>query len=125
MPTANHSRSYLKQQSTNPAKRGPLSPTDKPRVLYPRRQWSANRKDVEQMMARYRAATGSQAESEPGSRGRVLRNKLAIRSKRQIDRAEYDALLRAQTEYLNLITADTRFTAVLLCQMHRDWLGSI
>ncbi len=62
---------------------------------------------------------------EPGSRGRVLRNRLGIRSKSQMDRIEYEALLSAQTAYLERVTPKTRFTAKLIRQMHKDWLGEI
>jgi cell filamentation protein len=74
---------------------------------------------------RYRTPSGPQAQAEPGSHGRVLRNRLGIRSKREMDRAEYEALLAAQTAYLDRITPDTRFTPQSLCQMHLDWLGEI
>jgi cell filamentation protein len=42
-----------------------------------------------------------------------------------MDRAEADALLAVQERYLGMITAETRFTAGLICQMHKDWLGGI
>jgi len=42
-----------------------------------------------------------------------------------MDQTEYDALLTAQAAYLGRIKSWTRFTASLLCQMHRDWLGGI
>lgn len=74
---------------------------------------------------RYLPASGAEAEFQPGSGGRVLRNLLGIRRKREIDHAEYEALLRVQESYLHRITAETRFTAGLLCEMHRDWLGGI
>jgi cell filamentation protein len=74
---------------------------------------------------RYVPASGAEAEFQPGSCGRVLRNLLGIRRKREMDQAEYEALLRVQESYLQSINADTRFTAALLCQMHRDWLGGI
>lgn len=45
---------------------------------------------------RYRTPHGPEAETEPGSRGRVLCNRLGIRLKREMDRAEYEALLAAQ-----------------------------
>jgi cell filamentation protein, protein adenylyltransferase len=75
--------------------------------------------------SRYQPPAGPEAEAEPGSRGRVLRNRLGIRRKRDIDAAEYEALLRAQEAYLQRISAETRFTAALLREMHRDWLGEI
>ncbi len=42
-----------------------------------------------------------------------------------MDREEYTALIAAQEEYLQHVTAETRFTANLLRAMHRDWLGSL
>jgi cell filamentation protein len=42
-----------------------------------------------------------------------------------MDRAEYQALLQAQEIYVNRLHSDTSFTAALLCEMHRDWLGGI
>ena len=42
-----------------------------------------------------------------------------------MDRAEYQAFVAAQERYLERITEETRFTATLLCEMHRDWLGGI
>jgi hypothetical protein len=45
---------------------------------------------------RYQPPAGPEGETEPGSRGRVLRNRLGIRRKREMDVAEYEALLRAQ-----------------------------
>jgi cell filamentation protein len=68
---------------------------------------------------------GLEAETESGSRGKVLRNRLGIRRKRDMDAAEYEALLRTQDAYLEQISAETRFTAALIRQMHRDWLGEI
>lgn len=74
---------------------------------------------------RYQPPAGPEAETQPGSRGRVLRNRLGIRRKRDMDVAEYEALLRAQEAYLQRISADTRFTAALIREMHRHWLGEI
>ncbi len=75
--------------------------------------------------SRYVTPEGVEAEFEPGSRGRVLRNRLHIWRKREMDRVEFDALVRAQEEYLRRIDPDTRLTAEILRQMHRDWLGGI
>jgi cell filamentation protein len=74
---------------------------------------------------RYQTPQGPEAEFEPGSRGRVLRNKRAIHSKRDMDRAEIVALEQAQEAYLDRVGADTPFTAALIGQMHRDWLGEL
>lgn len=75
--------------------------------------------------SRYRPATGVEAEGEPGSRGRVLRNKPGIQRKREMDRAEFEALTHAQMEFLGRVTTETRFTADLLRSMHRSWLGGL
>jgi cell filamentation protein len=74
---------------------------------------------------RYREATGPEGATEPGSRGRVLANLQGIKSPRAMDLAEYQALLVAQEWYATTLTAETIFTAELLCTMHRDWLGSL
>ena len=46
--------------------------------------------------SQYGPPTGAEAETEPGSRGRVLRNRLGIRRKREMDQAEYEALVRTR-----------------------------
>lgn len=74
---------------------------------------------------RYRVPPTPEAQYEPGSRRRVLKNLLGIRRKRDMDRIEYEQLLQAQERYLGIITDQTQFTAALLCRMHRDWLGKV
>jgi len=74
---------------------------------------------------KYQPPAGVEAEAEPGSRGRVLRNKLGIKRKRDMDRAEYEAFLQVQESALEWVTPQTRFTARLLCRIHQDWLGNI
>lgn len=77
------------------------------------------------MMSRYNLSQGVEAKFQPGSRRRVLMNRRGITRKRDMDQAEYEALVKVQESYLHIITPDTRFTAGLLCDMHRDWLGGI
>jgi cell filamentation protein len=56
----------------------------------------------------------------------VLRNLTGVTKKRDIDQLEFEAFVRVQLQYEESeISADTRFTPALLCQMHRDWLGEI
>jgi cell filamentation protein len=74
---------------------------------------------------RYVVSTGPEAEYEPGSRGRVLRNLLGIRRKRDMDRTEHEALVQVQAAYQRRSGPDTCFTAAMLRQMHRDWMGGI
>jgi cell filamentation protein len=71
------------------------------------------------------AATGPEAEFEPGSRGRVLRNRLGIKSKRAIERKESEALLATTQQLIDEVTVDHRFTAHDICSMHRRWLSGI
>lgn len=74
---------------------------------------------------RYMTPVGPEAEFQPGSRGRVLANLAGITRKREMDRAEFDALVRVQDAYLDQISAKTRFTTGMICQMHKDWLGPL
>ena len=71
------------------------------------------------------AAHGPEAEFEPGSRNRVLRNLLGIRSVREMDREETLALTRAQDNFNRTYSADHRFTANDIFEFHRTWLGEI
>ena len=74
---------------------------------------------------RYVTPKGVEAEFEPGSHGRVLRNRLHIRRKVEMDRMEFEALVAAQEEYLGRIGPRTRLTAEMLRHMHRDWLSAV
>jgi len=77
-------------------------------------------------MSPYQGPVGTEAECEPGSHRRVLRNKLGLTRKTEMDRAEYEALVRVQAHYYDkVITPSTRITCKLLRRMHRDWLGGI
>lgn len=73
---------------------------------------------------RYKAQ-GVEAEFEPGSRGRVLRNLAGIRSVRDMARRESEALLAATERLIDETAVDQRFTAADICRMHRLWLGEI
>jgi len=70
-------------------------------------------------------ASGAQAEFEPGSRGRVLRNRLGITRVRDMSEAESQALLIAQDAALDRYGPDHRFTANDVCALHGLWLGPI
>lgn len=73
---------------------------------------------------RYRAQ-GPEAEYEPGSRGRVLRNRLGIRSVREMGRRESEALVAATQRAIDETRVDQRFTAAAIRRLHRLWLGEI
>jgi len=71
------------------------------------------------------AAHGPEAEFEPGSRGRVLKNLLGIKTKREMARAEALALARAMDKLVRTYSGDHRFVASDICEFHRTWLGEI
>lgn len=71
------------------------------------------------------AADGVEAQYEPGSRGRVLRNRLGIRSAREMARVESERLLDVTERLLDETEVDQRFMAAELCRMHRLWLGEV
>jgi len=76
------------------------------------------------MTSRYDAQR-VEAEFEPGSRGRVLRNLLGIRSVREMQRAESEALLTATNQLIDETTETQRFTASDVSKIHMRWLGKI
>jgi len=76
------------------------------------------------MTNRY-AAHGPEAEFERGSRGRVLRNLLGIRSAREMARRESEDLLAATQRLIDETRLDQRFTADDVRRIHRTWLAEI
>ena len=78
-----------------------------------------------QRPTRYTLPDGPEVETQPGSRGRVLLNRPGVRSKREMDRREEEALRRAQNSSLAIFTAQEAFTAERICDMHRIWLGDL
>ena len=76
------------------------------------------------MMSRY-TATGIEAEFEPGSRGRVLRNRCGISGVRAMQFAESRALEAVEEVLLTRFAAGHRFTADDVRRIHRLWLGDI
>jgi cell filamentation protein len=76
------------------------------------------------MSGRYEAR-GIEAEYEPGSRGRVLRNLCGITRVRDIQQAESDALLAVQEWAVERYSVDHRFVAADIRDLHRRWLGGL
>ncbi len=70
-------------------------------------------------------AQGIEAEFEPGSRGRVLRNLAGVRSVREMTRLESEQLLVATERLIDETTVEQRFRAEDVRRMHRLWLGDI
>jgi len=74
---------------------------------------------------RYSAAGSSESAFQPGSRGRVLANRLGIVHVRDMQQAESEALLDLLTALLDEVTDRQRFVADDLRDWHRRWLGAI
>jgi cell filamentation protein len=74
---------------------------------------------------RYNVSGLVEAQFEPGSRRRVLRNNLGIKSSREMDVAEARALTQAMEGFVAQYDEHHRFTATDICEMHRRWLGGI
>lgn len=73
---------------------------------------------------RYKAE-GPEAEFEPGSRGRVLRNRLGIYSARKMAAVETFELVTVTEKLIDETGVDQRFTAGDIRRMHNLWLGNI
>jgi cell filamentation protein len=73
----------------------------------------------------YDASALEEARFEPGSRGRVLKNLLGIRSKRQMVRVEAREQLRALEDLVKIYSQTHRFNASDIRKIHKVWLGRI
>jgi len=74
---------------------------------------------------RYDTSGLVEAQFEQGSRGRVLKNLLGIKRKRDMDEAETKALKFATDKLLGIYSKNHRFTEADIRKMHRVWLGGI
>ena len=77
------------------------------------------------MTTRYDTEQLTEAQFEQGSRGRVLKNLLGIRSKRAMDEMEAAKLVETTDWAIRHVTADQRFTAADICLWHKQWLGEV
>ncbi len=77
------------------------------------------------MLKKYLTDKEISSEFQPGSRKRVLKNKLGITSRKEMDKKEYEALLKTQEGYYKVISKDTMFTIKLIIEMHRYFLGGL
>jgi cell filamentation protein len=73
----------------------------------------------------YDASGLIEAQFEPGSRGRVLKNLLGIKSKREMDQVEAQEQFRALEEMIRIYDQNHRFTAADVLRIHKIWLGPI
>jgi len=76
-------------------------------------------------MDRYDVSELPEAQWEPGSRRRVLRNLRGITSKREMDRLEAEEQYRTLQECITTYDRGHRFTAEDIRAMHRSWLGDV
>ncbi|MDA8124063.1 MAG: Fic family protein [Deltaproteobacteria bacterium] len=74
---------------------------------------------------RYDVSGLVEAQYQPGSRGRVLRNLLGISGKRLMDETEAREQKRALKDILSIYSSQHRFTADDICRIHKVWLGGI
>ncbi len=74
---------------------------------------------------RYDVSHLVESQYEPGSRGQVLRNKLGITRKREMEVIESQALQVAIDTVLGKYDADYRFKESDIKTMHKLWLGEI
>lgn len=77
------------------------------------------------MATRYDVDHLDEAQTESGSRGRVLRNLLGIRGKREMDALEAEKLAEVTDWAIRHYSADHRFTAEDVKRLHRQWLGKV
>ena len=76
-------------------------------------------------ISRYDVSELIEAQYEPCSRGRVLRNLLGITGKRKMNELEAKEQKRALKEILSVYTLDHRFKAADICRMHKIWLWGV
>ncbi len=77
------------------------------------------------MEGRYDTSGLLEAQYEPGSHSRVLKNLLGITKKIEMDKIEAVALKRAVDTLVRRYDAEHRFTAEDVCRIHETWLGGI
>ena len=74
---------------------------------------------------RYDVSNLTEARYEPGSDGQVLKNRLAIKTEREMDVAEARALETAMDQLVRSYDEDDRFTASDIREFHQIWLTDI
>lgn len=74
---------------------------------------------------RYDVSGLSEAQFEPGSNEHVLKNRLGIKSPKEMDDAEARALQRAMAGLVGKYNERHRFTATDICQIYKSWLGEV
>lgn len=76
-------------------------------------------------IGRYDASKLVEGQFEPGSHGRVLRNLLGIKSKREMDQAEARELRGTLEKLIRTYDQQHRFTEADIRKIHKIWLAPI
>jgi cell filamentation protein len=74
---------------------------------------------------RYDVSGLPEAQFEPDSNEHVLRNRLGIKSPKEMDDTEARALEKAMAELVGKYDEKHRFTATDIREVHKRWLGEI
>ncbi len=74
---------------------------------------------------RYDTSGLPEAQFEPGSRKRVLKNLLGIKSKREMDHLEWQLQIQALSMLAGQYDKRHGFTAEDICNIHTVWLGDV
>jgi cell filamentation protein len=74
---------------------------------------------------RYKTAHLLESQFEPGSRGRVLRNLLHIKRRREMDVLEVEKYALSLSVLMGMYTKNHCFTAADICRIHKIWLGDL
>ncbi len=74
---------------------------------------------------RYDVSGLTEAQFEPGSDGQVLKNRLGIKTPKDMDAAEAWALERVIGEVVRKYDEKHCFVAADICELHKAWLGEI
>lgn len=74
---------------------------------------------------KYKAEQSAEGQSEPGSRGRVLKNLLGVKHKRAMNQIEARELRCAIDELIQTFDQRHRFAERDIRRMHATWLGKI
>ena len=74
---------------------------------------------------KYNAEQSAEGQTQPGSRGLVLKNLLGIKRKREMNQTEARELRRAVEELIQTFDQRHRFTERDIRRMHATWLGKV
>jgi cell filamentation protein len=75
--------------------------------------------------SRYHISGLTEAQFEAGSHGRVLKNLLGVKSKRQMDQVEGREQFQAFDKLVKIFGQNHRFHANDICKIHEVWLAQV